>query len=42
MPKPTFLKLAPKKRARIVELALDEFAAVPYAQASLSLIVRSS
>lgn len=39
MPKPTFLNLAPEKRDRIVELAIDEFARLPYAQASLSRIV---
>lgn len=39
MPKPTFLNLAADKRARIVELALDEFAAQPYHLASLSRIV---
>lgn len=39
MPTQTFLNLAPEKRERIVELALEEFSERPYAQASLSRIV---
>lgn len=39
MPTQTFLNLPPEKRDRIVELALEEFSARPYAQASLSRIV---
>jgi AcrR family transcriptional regulator len=39
MPRPTFFNLPEDKRARIVELAIDEFAMHPYAEASLSRIV---
>jgi AcrR family transcriptional regulator len=39
MPKPTFFNLPEDKRARIVELAIDEFAMHPFAEASLSRIV---
>lgn len=39
MPKSTFLNLPDDKRAKLIELALDEFAAQPYHQASLSRIV---
>ncbi|MBC8071852.1 MAG: TetR/AcrR family transcriptional regulator [Deltaproteobacteria bacterium] len=39
MPKPTFLNLPDDKRDKLVELALDEFAAHPFHQASLSRIV---
>ena len=39
MPKSTFLNLPVEKRTRIIELAIDEFAAHPYRQASLSRIV---
>ena len=39
MPKATFFNLPDDKRARIVELAIDEFAAHPFRQASLSRIV---
>lgn len=39
MPKATFFNLPAEKRDRIVELAIEEFAERPYAQASLSRIV---
>jgi len=39
MPKPTFHNLPADKRDRLVELAIEEFAAHPYRQASLSRIV---
>lgn len=39
MPKPTFLNLPDDKRNRLVELAIDEFAAHPFHGASLSRIV---
>ncbi len=39
MPSSTFLNLPADKRARIVELAIEEFSERPYAQASLSRIV---
>lgn len=39
MPKPTFLNLPDDKRARFLNLALDEFAAHDYAGASLSKLV---
>lgn len=39
MPTETFFNLPEAKRERIVELAMDEFARHPYAQASLSRIV---
>lgn len=38
-PHAAFDNLPAEKRARIVELAIDEFSAVPYSQASLSRIV---
>jgi TetR/AcrR family transcriptional regulator len=39
MPRPTFANLPADKRARFVDAALDEFAAHPYAEASVSRIV---
>ncbi|HLL54948.1 MAG TPA: TetR/AcrR family transcriptional regulator [Myxococcaceae bacterium] len=39
MPKPTFHNLAEEKRARLVELAIEEFSEHPYDRASLSRIV---
>jgi AcrR family transcriptional regulator len=42
MPKPTFLNLPGDKRERIVELAIEEFADQPYAQASISRIVQKA
>lgn len=42
MPKPTFHKLPEKKRARIIEAALDEFASVPFEAASVNRIVRAA
>jgi AcrR family transcriptional regulator len=39
MPKDTFFSLPEDKRKRIIDLALDEFAAKPFHQASLSRIV---
>lgn len=39
MPTSTFLNLPADKRARIVELAIEEFSERPYTQASLSRIV---
>ncbi len=38
-PHAAFDNLPPEKRARIIELAIDEFAGRPYSQASLSRIV---
>jgi AcrR family transcriptional regulator len=40
MPKPTFLNLPEAKRRRIVDLAVEEFAAHAYREASLTRIVR--
>jgi len=42
MPKPTFFNLPDAKRDRLVDLAIDEFAAHPYRQASLSRIVAAA
>ena len=39
MPRPTFDNLAPDKRQRFIDAALDEFSARPYDQASISRIV---
>ncbi len=39
MPKQTFFNLPPDKRQRIINVALEEFAARPYSKASLSNIV---
>lgn len=39
MPKPTFHKLSAEKRARFIDAAIDEFAAHPYDQASISRVV---
>ncbi len=39
MPKDTFFNLPEDKRTQVIEAALDEFAAVPYAQASVNRIV---
>lgn len=39
MVKPTFLNLPEEKRRRIIDVALEEFAARPYSKASLSNIV---
>ncbi len=39
MPKPTFHNLPEEKRARLVELAIEEFSEHPYDRASLSRIV---
>ncbi|MEZ4236199.1 MAG: TetR/AcrR family transcriptional regulator [Myxococcota bacterium] len=39
MPRPTFDRLAPDKRARFVDAALDEFARHRFAEASVSRIV---
>lgn len=39
MPKPTFFNLPDHKRQRIIDLAIEEFAAHPYRQASISHIV---
>lgn len=40
MPRDTFFNLPEEKRARIMEEALDEFAAHPYGRASISQIAR--
>jgi AcrR family transcriptional regulator len=42
MPKPTFHNLPEDKQARIVDAALDEFAAVPFEAASVNRIVRGA
>lgn len=42
MPKPTFHNLPEAKRRRLIEAALDEFAAQPYASASLDRIAASA
>lgn len=42
MPKPTFFNLDPERRKNIVEAAVEEFAKLPYEQASLSRIVEKS
>lgn len=42
MPKPTFFKLPEPKRARIVAAAIDEFASVAYAKATLDNIVEAA
>ena len=39
MPKPTFANLPPAKRQAIIDIAIEEFAAYPYAAASVSRIV---
>lgn len=39
MPKPTFHNLPAEKRQRIIDAAIDEFAAWPYAKATLDRIV---
>lgn len=39
MPKPTFDNLPPDKRQRIIDAAIDELSAVPYAKATLDRIV---
>ncbi|MES2642736.1 MAG: TetR/AcrR family transcriptional regulator [Myxococcota bacterium] len=39
MPRPTFFNLPADKRARLVELAIDEFAGHPFGEASISRIV---
>ncbi len=41
MPKATFFNLPAEKRASILQVAVDEFAAYPYAQASVNRIVES-
>ena len=42
MPTDTFFRLPEEKRARILEGAWSEFTAVPYAEASINRIVRTS
>lgn len=42
MPKPTFFSLPDDKQARIIEAAVDEFAAQGYAAASISQIVAAA
>jgi len=42
MPKPTFHNLPDAKRQRIIDAAIDEFAAVPYAKANLDRIVAAA
>lgn len=42
MPKQTFFALPDEKRSRILDVAIEEFAAKPYDVASISNIVRSS
>lgn len=42
MPKPTFTNLPPAKRDRIIDAALDEFAAHPLQSASVNRIVRAA
>lgn len=41
MPKQTFFNLDPKRRETVIKAALEEFAAFPYEQASLSKIVEN-
>lgn len=42
MPKQTFFNLPEEKRQRIIEIALDEFASLPYSKASLSRVVEKA
>ncbi|MBR3569954.1 MAG: helix-turn-helix transcriptional regulator, partial [Oscillibacter sp.] len=42
MCKETFLRLPEEKRARIVNAAWDEFAAVPFADASINRVIRAA
>jgi AcrR family transcriptional regulator len=42
MPKPTFQNLPERKRHRLIEAALDEFATQPYASASLDRIAANA
>lgn len=42
MPTSTFLNLPPERRARVLEAALDEFAAAPFEAARVNRIVRAA
>lgn len=42
MPKETFLRLPKEKQERIVDAAVDEFAAVPYSESSINRIIKAA
>ena len=42
MPKPTFFRLADEKRSRLIKAAYDEFTRAPFAEASISNIIKDA